>query len=235
MAIYLIPCPISEHGIETIPPSTLKTLHKIDYFIVERAKTARRFIKESGHPKPLQELNIFEINKHDPQEGLIQYLTGNANIHDIGVISEAGCPGIADPGSRIVSWAQDQENIPVIPLVGPSSILLAIMGSGFNGQQFTFHGYLPHDKGKLIKKLRWIELDVQKNGNTHIFIETPYRNRNLLSTVCSSLRSSTLMAIAVDLTHSDQEVKTKTIESWKKVDAQYLHKRPAVFCIGRSS
>jgi 16S rRNA (cytidine1402-2'-O)-methyltransferase len=107
------------------------------------------------------------------------------------------------------------------------------MGSGFNGQQFTFHGYLPHDKGQLVKKLRWIELDVQKNGSTHIFIETPYRNKNLLTTTCSCLRPGTLMSISVDLTSADQEVKTMPIKEWMMKDAAFLHKRPAVFCIGR--
>lgn len=228
----MIPCPIVEEQIDTIPESTLKVLHTLDHFIVERAKTARRFIKLSGHPIPLQEIDIFELNKHDPWEGLNEYLSKNARDQDIGVISEAGCPGIADPGSRVVGWAQEQ-HIPVIPLVGPSSILLALMGSGFNGQQFTFHGYLPHDKGQLVKKLRWIELDVQKNGSTHIFIETPYRNKNLLTTTCSCLRPGTLMSISVDLTSADQEVKTMPIKEWMMKDAAFLHKRPAVFCIGR--
>ncbi len=232
MSIYLIPCPIADHQLDTIPPSTSNIIHQLEYFIVERAKSARRFIKESGHPKPIKDLNIFELNKHNPTEGLQEYLKKYSPGNDIGVISEAGCPGIADPGSSVVRWAHDN-NIEVFPLVGPSSILLALMGSGFNGQQFLFHGYLPHDKGKLVKKLKWIELDVRKNGITHIFIETPYRNKSLLSTASSCLHPETQLSVAVDLSSENQEIITRKIKSWKGFEFNRLHKRPAIFSIGR--
>jgi 16S rRNA (cytidine1402-2'-O)-methyltransferase len=233
MAIFLIPCPIFPGNIQTIPPATIDRLHEINHFIVERAKTARHFIKDSQHPTPLQEIDVFELDKHDPENGLKSYLHENAFKYDIGVVSEAGCPGVADPGSTIVAWAHEQ-NIKVVPLVGPSSILMAIMGSGFSGQQFTFHGYLPQQKDKLIKKLKDIELDSHKNGLSNVFIETPYRNRSLIITACSCLKPHTLMSVSLDLTGDKQEVKTLSIKDWKGQNLDKYHKQPAVFVIGRS-
>ena len=233
MSIYLIPCPIAEDKINTIPLKTIEKLHSINHFVVERAKTARHFIKEAGHPLPISDLSIFEIDKHDPDRGLMEFLNDYVNHHDIGVISEAGCPGIADPGAKISAWAHMQR-IEVIPLVGPSSILLALMASGFSGQAFTFHGYLPHKRPELIKKLRFLEREVQKFGSTQIFMETPYRNQNILNTCCDCLNPSTNLSIAVDITSDEEFIQTQKISTWKSFDSSALHKRPAIFLLGKT-
>lgn len=231
MAIYMIPCPIVEEKIETIPAETLSVLHRVTCFIVERAKTARHYIKASQHPTPIHDLNIFEINKHDPEAGLYSFLEKNKHV-DIGIISESGCPGIADPGSRVVKWAH-QNGVKVIPLVGPTSLVMALMASGFNGQSFCFSGYLPRKKPALSRELKRLETQVNKFNQSQLFIEAPYRNQFMLETCMEALRDETWLCFAVDIGDETESIIAQPIAKWKKTDISAYHKRPAVFVIGK--
>ena len=229
--IYLIPTPLGDDALHTIPPYVVEIIHGLDTFIVERAKTARHFIKATSPPYPLSSVTIFEIDEHaqsiDFQEIIKILNTGKS----IGVMSEAGCPGVADPGANVVDWAH-KNGFEVMPLVGPSSILLALMGSGFNGQSFQFHGYLSAKRGEIGKDLKRLEDVAKRSKQTQIFIETPYRNKALIETALSILQPNTKFCIAADLTTPPQYVVTKTIAEWKKTDIPDLHKRPAIFLIG---
>jgi 16S rRNA (cytidine1402-2'-O)-methyltransferase len=232
MAIHLIPCPIVEGEIDQIPGRTLEVLHRLHYFVVERAKTARRFIKVSGHPISIPQLIIFELNKHDPEQELNSFLEKYGSSHDIGILSEAGCPGIADPGHLAVRWAH-RNQIKVVPHIGPSSILLALMAAGMNGQNFAFHGYLPNKKPALVRVLRQLEQTVQKKGETQLFIETPYRNRFMMESCLSTLSLNTLLGVAVDIGAASEEIMVLSVKKWKNKNLDELHKRPAVFLIGK--
>ena len=229
--IYMIPCPIIENGISSLPPATLEILHSLDHFIVERARTARRFIKESGHPKPIAELDIFELDKHGKVEGLKDFVLKAKKGLSIGVISEAGCPGVADPGAEIVAIAH-REDVTVSPCVGPSSILLALMASGMSGQSFCFNGYLSNKKPALIKELRSLESKANKLKQTQIFMDAPYRNEFLLSTCKEALRPDTKLCLAVDISASTEYIKTKKVSQWKSSEFKDFHKRPAIVMIG---
>ena len=229
--IYLIPTPLGEDALHTIPPYVIEIIHGLDTFIVERAKTARYFIKATTPPYPLSSVTVFEIDEHaqsiDFQE-IIKILNTGKNI---GVMSEAGCPGVADPGAIVVDWAH-KNGFEVMPLVGPSSILLALMGSGFNGQSFQFHGYLSAKRGEIAKDLKRLEDMVNRTKQTQIFIETPYRNKALIEAALTTLQPNTKLCIAADLTTLPQYLVTKSIAEWKKTDIPDLHKRPAIFLIG---
>lgn len=229
--IYLVPVPIDDHGAGTIPEDTLKSLHKVKYFIAERGKTARKFIKMLNHPSPQNELTVIEIPKHgkiDYNE-LMQILSEG---YDLGIMSESGCPGIADPGSEIVAWAHEKD-YKVIPLVGPSSLLLALMASGFSGQSFVFHGYLPADKDELPKRLRTLESNASKLSQSQIFIETPYRNKKMFDAALNVLQPNTKLSIHMGLTGPDAFSKTLTIKQWKLLTGEVLKEDvPAVFIIG---
>ncbi len=227
----MIPCPIIENGISSLPPATLEILHSLDHFIVERARTARRFIKESGHPKPIAELDIFELDKHGKVEGLKDFVLKAKKGLSIGVISEAGCPGVADPGAEIVAIAH-REDVTVSPCVGPSSILLALMASGMSGQSFCFNGYLSNKKPALIKELRSLESKANKLKQTQIFMDAPYRNEFLLSTCKEALRPDTKLCLAVDISASTEYIKTKKVSQWKSSEFKDFHKRPAIVMIG---
>ncbi len=226
----MIPCPISEEGIHQIPQETLETIRSIHHFVVERSKTTRKFIKSCEHPIAQSDLTVFELDKNNPLNGLHDFLAFANAGHSIGVVSEAGCPGIADPGSLAVSWAH-KNNIEVAPLVGPSSILLALMASGMNGQNFVFHGYLPVKKDELIKKLKFLESQIGRNNQTQIFMETPYRNHGLLESVFKTLNPSTKLCIASSLGNVDQWIYTDSIKNWKKQQFD-IHKKPSIFLIG---
>ena len=231
--LYLIPCPIEENAIHTIPDYVVKLIHGLDLFLVEKAKTARHFIKRTQPPHAINTLEILELNKHEETSetsDFIQLILGGRNG---GLISEAGCPGVADPGAKAVLKAHES-GIEVVPLIGPSSILLALMGSGMNGQQFTFHGYLSPKAPELSKDLKRLEIQSGKFNQTQIFIEAPYRNRNVVEQALKSLSNETLFCIAVDITAPTEFIQTKKIKDWKNTTIPDLHKRPALFLLIRN-
>jgi len=227
----MIPCPIVENGMSSLPPATLEVLHSLDHYIVERARTARRFIKESGHPKPINELNILELDKHGKNPELKSFILKAKEGISIGIISEAGCPGVADPGAEIVDIAH-RVDIQVSPLVGPSSILLALMASSMSGQSFCFNGYLSNKKPVLVKQLRDLESKVHKRKETQIFMDAPYRNEFLLTTCIEALRADTKLCVAVDISAETEYIKTKKVKDWKASEFKDFHKRPAIVLIG---
>ncbi len=230
--LYLFPTPLGENedaGYVILPYAT-KIMHGLDFFIAERARTARRFIKSTGPDRPISDLTVFELDKHDPTKGLSDFLKPAMGGHDIGLLSEAGCPGVADPGARVVKLAHEK-GIEVIPLVGPSSLLLALMASGMNGQSFCFHGYLPNKGNELARELKRLETLSAKFNQTQLFIETPYRNKAMLDALLKNLSGSTQMAVAVNLTLPNQEIRSKTIAEWKKIKIPDWHKQPAVFLL----
>jgi 16S rRNA (cytidine1402-2'-O)-methyltransferase len=227
--LYLIPTPIAENSLHTIPPYVIERLHSLKYFIAERAKTARRFIKSTEPPHPIAELTFYELNKFTDANERSQYLDVALAGQDIGLLSEAGCPGVADPGAQIVAQAH-QLGIRVVPLVGPSSILLALMASGMNGQSFAFHGYLSVKTPDLLKDLKRLE-QAARNGQTQLFIEAPYRNRNVVEQALKTLQPQTLLGIAVDLSSKDEYILSLSIAQWRKEKLPELHKRPAIFML----
>ena len=229
--LYLIPTPLHETALHTIPSYVLPILHRLDYFIAERAKTARQFIKTTQPPRPLQVLTVYELSKHTDPEEWQTYLQAAEAGHDIGLLSEAGVPGVADPGADIVRLAYSK-GMEVVPLVGPSSILLALMASGMNGQQFCFQGYLSPKKPQLMQDLKRLEQLAQRQQQTQIFIETPYRNHALLETAFQTLAPQTLFCIACDLTAPTEYIFTKTVRQWQQTALPDLDKRPAIFLIG---
>lgn len=228
--LYLIPVTMGESDPMDVLPQTVKrTIELIDHYIVENEKTARKSIKGVLPEKKQSELVLFALNKHtDTKEHLsfIQPLLAGKNM---GLMSEAGCPGVADPGAVIVKLAHEK-GIQVIPLVGPSSILLAMMASGMNGQSFTFNGYLPIDKGEKKSALKNLEkLSFDKN-QSQIFIETPYRNNKLLEDILQALQPTTHLCIATDITLPTEYIKTLRVADWKKTKVD-LHNRPTIFII----
>ncbi len=231
--LFMIPCPIAENEFSSLSGEIASMISSIKCFVVERARTTRRFIKAYLPETNISELEIFELDKNNPKEGLESFLLKTLEGHDIGLLSEAGCPGIADPGRLAVMWCH-KKGVTVVPLVGPSSILLALMASGFNGQNFAFNGYLPNKKNELIKKLRILERKVIQDGQTQLFMDAPYRNGFLMESCINALQSNTLMSIACDLDSANAFIKTMPIGEWKKENYKHLHKRPAIFSIGRT-
>jgi len=228
--LYLIPNSLGNAKVEEfIPSGVLDRMKEIRYFIVEDIRTARRFLIKCGYDKPIDEITFFILNKHSEPSEIASYLNPCKSGNDMGVISEAGLPGIADPGAAIVEIAH-RTGIRVIPLVGPSSILLALIASGMNGQQFVFHGYLPVKSHEREIRLKELEKQSNKTGYTQIFMETPYRNNKMLDSILKSCRPGTRLGIACDLTLDSELIKTKTIEVWKK-KVPDLHKRPCIFLI----
>ena len=228
--LYLLPTPLGEDSLHVLPSYVRDIIHSLSIFIAEKAKTARHFIKATKHPQAISDLVFFELNKRiDPSEWQ-QYLKDAEQGKNIGLLSEAGCPGVADPGAEIVKLAH-QSGIEVVPLVGPSSILLALMGSGMSGQSFAFHGYLSPKKEILSKDLKRLEIIAKKQKQTQIFIETPYRNKQMVEQAFKSLAPQTQFCIAMDLTLPKQYIVTKRITDWKKTQLPDIHKRPAVFLI----
>jgi len=227
--LYLIPCPLGDDAIETIPAYAVDVLHRLTHLVAERAKTTRHFIKATNPTKPISEYQIEELNEHTPAAELEALLRPALEGHDLGILSEAGCPGIADPGAKLVELAH-RKGVEVVPLVGPSSILLALMASGMNGQSFAFHGYLsaksPADDLKRLEQL------AIKHRQTQVFIETPYRNKAIIEQALKVLQPSTKFCIAADLTLPTQFVLTKTIAEWRKAPPTGLDKRPVVFLMG---
>ncbi len=228
--LYLIPTRLGDNPpLEVLPISVKKVIETIDDYIVENEKTARRFIKKIDSRKQQSTLKFKVLNKYTQPEEVLHFLNACKNGKPMGLLSEAGCPGIADPGADIVKLAHEN-NIQVVPLVGPSSIVLALMSSGMNGQSFAFNGYIPIDKSERKATLKKMErLSFEKN-QTQLFIETPYRNNKIIEDFCSALHPETRVCIACDITLPSEFIKTLTIKEWKhtKVD---LHKRPAIFVI----
>lgn len=228
--LYLIPTTLGENEpLEVLPISIKRAIENIDYYIVENEKTARKAIKKISSGKSQPSLHIEILNKYTEPQSLPGFLQPCMEGHDVGILSEAGCPGIADPGADVVKIAHEK-GIKVVPLVGPSSILLALMASGMNGQSFAFKGYLPidsADRKKAIKQMEKISIDQKQS---QICIETPYRNDKLLEEMLKSLSNQTLLCIACDITLATEYIATKTVSDWKKTPVD-LHKRPAIFII----
>ena len=228
--LYLIPTPLGENAVHTIPPYVIEKLHELDFFIAERAKTARAFIKTTQPKKAFADLTFFELNKRTVPEEITTFLKPAENGNDMGLLSEAGCPGVADPGAEIVKMAHEK-GIEVIPFVGPSSILLALMASGMNGQGFSFQGYLSAKKPELAKDLTRLEQLSRRHRQTQIFIETPYRNMGMLEEAFKVLSAETRLCVAADISLKTEFILTKKIKDWKKAKLPNLHKRPAIFLI----
>ncbi|ULC60620.1 SAM-dependent methyltransferase [Flaviramulus sp. BrNp1-15] len=231
--LYLIPTTLGDsEPLDVLPITVKQTIEKTDTFIVENEKTARRFIKRISPEKSQPSLKLFLLNKHTDASDLPSFLEPCLNGIDVGLLSEAGCPGVADPGADIVKIAH-QKNIKVVPLVGPSSILLAIMSSGMNGQSFAFNGYLPIDKSERKNEIKRLERLSFEHNQSQSFIETPYRNNKMLEDLSQILDKNTDVYVACDITLPTEFIKTKTANEWKKnmVD---LHKRPTIFIIHKS-
>ncbi|MBN8696105.1 MAG: SAM-dependent methyltransferase [Bacteroidetes bacterium] len=229
--LYLIPTTLGDTAETTdvIPLKVNELINKIDEYIVENEKSARHYLKKIGIKKPLQEIILHPLNQHTQAQEISSYLNSIQQGKDIGVISEAGCPGVADPGADVVKLAHEK-NIDVIPLVGPSSILLSLMASGFNGQNFAFNGYLPKERGERIKKIKELEMLVYKRKQTQMFIETPYRNMHLLEDILNACENKTRLCIACDITLPTEFIKTKSVFDWKK-QLPDINKRPTIFLI----
>ncbi len=231
--LYLIPTTLGDMNPEDVLPATIKrSIDFIDYYIVENEKTARKFIK-SVHPEKKQpELKLFLLNKHTETKEHLEFIKPLLEGKNVGLMSEAGCPGVADPGAVIVKIAHEK-GIQVVPLVGPSSILLAVMASGMNGQSFAFNGYLPIDKSEKKQALKGLEkLSFDKN-QSQLFIETPYRNNKLLEDILQTLQPNTNLCIACDITLPTEYIKTMSVNLWKKQKVD-LHNRPTIFILHKS-
>ncbi len=228
--LYLIPTTLRKTETkEVTPKSVKKVVEQIDYYIVENEKSARRFIKKISPKKQQATLTIKLLDKYAVEEETQRYLDVCLQGFNVGLLSEAGVPAIADPGANIVKLAH-QQNIQVVPLVGPSSILMAMMSSGMNGQNFAFNGYLPIDKGDRKRALKDLERISIEKGQSQIFIETPYRNEKMLADLKAVLSPQTSLCIAADITLPSEYIKTMTIQDWKHQQPD-LHKKPAIFII----
>jgi len=229
--VYLFPVTLgsNENIQKVIPAYNYEVLYGIRVFIVENIRTARRFIKKSGHPVPIDDMQFFELNKYTSEEAVDAFLRPAENGEDMGVLSEAGTPAVADPGAVVVGLAH-RKNIRVVPLAGPNSIILALMASGFNGQQFCFHGYLPIESRQRIKKIRELEQEAWRKSISQIFIETPYRNNSMLESLIKVCKPQTLLCIASNLTLPAEKIITRDMAGWKKETAD-LNKKPAVFIL----
>lgn len=231
--LYLIPTTLGDETepLEVMPLSVKKVIEQIDYYIVENEKSARRFIKKISPKKQQATLTIKLLDKYAIEEETQKYLDVCAQGFNVGLLSEAGVPAIADPGASIVKLA-NQKNIRVIPLVGPSSILMAMMSSGFNGQNFAFNGYLPIDKGERKRAIKDLERIARDKNQSQIFIETPYRNEKMFADLKATLSPQTNLCIAVDITLPSEYIKTMLIKDWKHQQPD-LHKKPAIFIIDK--
>ncbi len=229
-ALYLIPVTLGDTPPEMVlPASVFEIINQLDAFIVENLRSARRFLRKAGFDKDFDTVEFKVLNKHTDAETAAGFISTIEAGNPLGLLSEAGVPCIADPGGEIVRQCHSR-NLKVIPLTGPSSIILSLMGSGFNGQNFAFHGYLPIDKSQLKNKLKVLEGDIFKKDQTQIFIETPYRNDKMLAFILSNCSPATALCIAASLTTSDEYIKTMSIAQWKKQKPE-LNKKPAVFLL----
>lgn len=230
----MIPCPIADHSSvwEVLPESNRKIMDSLDYFIVENTRSARRFLSKAGVARPIEELEFVELNEHttsasDVERMLKPILEGRS----AGVISEAGVPGIADPGADIVALAH-RNGIRVVPLVGPSSIVMVMMASGQNGQSFAFVGYLPIKEGERAQRIKQLERRAQQENQAQIFIEAPYRNLKLMDSLLKTLSPKMRLSVAADITSENEYIVTRTIEEWKRSPKPEIEKRPTIFVLG---
>jgi len=228
--LYLVPTSLGESNFNTILPShNSEIVTSLRYFIVEDIRTARRFLKKMNPAIDIDSLTFLILNQHTTPEEISGFLKPMFDGNDMGVLSEAGCPAIADPGADVVAIAQ-RNNFKVVPLVGPSSILLSLMASGFNGQSFAFVGYLPIQPEERSKALKKLESRVYSENQSQIFIETPYRNMKMLEEIIKTCQPATRLCIAVDITLETEFIKTKSIKDWK-TQLPDLNKRPCIFLI----
>ena len=228
--LFLVPSVIAPNtSARVLPPHVLSVLSRIEYFLAENLRTTRRFISGLKLGRPIDQLHFELLDKRTSVHELAALLAPLRQGHDIGVLSEAGCPGVADPGALAVAYAH-QNNIIVVPLVGPSSFLLALMASGFSGQSFVFHGYLPIKKESRLKSIRQMEKTAQRHRQTQIFMETPYRNNALFSDILEGCRADTLLCVAKDISGSNEFIKTQSVQKWKE-KVPDLHKVPTVFLL----
>ncbi len=228
--LFLIPSLLGNDDAGQIPESTKTEVQKLKYFIVENSKEARKFLKIIFPQMIQQEIAVIEFDKHDKNPDWKTFLSPLEAGNDAGLISDCGCPAVADPGSGLIAAAH-REGIKIKPLIGPSSILLALMASGFNGQSFIFHGYLPVEKKLLVKKLKQMEQESRKLNQTQIFMETPYRNLSLLNSLLSTLNSQTYLSISCNLTCDDEWIKTLPVSKWKNLGEIPILKKPCIFLI----
>ena len=229
--LFLIPNTLGENAPdEVIPQKVIETAKRLRHFIVEDVRTVRRYLRRIDRTFPIDDSQFFELNQHTDRSKIEPYLKSLLDGHDMGIISEAGCPAVADPGADIVALAH-RKGIRVVPLVGPSSILLAQMASGFNGQSFAFVGYLPIEAAERQKRLRKLEHRAKEENQTQLFIETPYRNMKLFDELTATLKGDTRLCIACDITLESEYIETRTIGEWKQKKPQDLNKRPTIFGI----
>ena len=231
-ALYLIPCPMGDTpASQVLPPYNFETVKKIRHFIVESRKSAVRFLISLDKDFPIDDCTFSELSEHtDEKADISKLLSPLEKGEDMGVISDAGCPCVGDPGSRAVEIAQ-KKNFQVIPLVGPNSMIMALMASGFNGQNFCFNGYLPVKNGERESKIKQLENKVYKEDQTQLFIETPYRNQKMLEAILKTCKPDTKLCIAAGITTKDEFIKTRTIAAWKKEKALPFEKVPAIFLL----
>ncbi|UXY14929.1 SAM-dependent methyltransferase [Chitiniphilus purpureus] len=229
--LYLIPVPLGGDRLDHIlPADVIATACRLTHFVVEDAKTARAMLKTLGTPHPLRSLTLAELNEHTPESALAALLAPLLAGHDVGLMSEAGCPGVADPGANLVRLAH-AHGVRVCPLVGPSSILLALMAAGANGQQFRFNGYLPAQEPARTEAIRRLEQDSARQRQAEIFIETPYRNDALLGALLAACRPGTQLTVARDLTTPQEWIASRSITQWRNAERPQLHRHPAVFVL----
>lgn len=230
--LYLVPNTLGNPDTSaTIPPGIAQLVNAIDVFIVEDLRNARRYLKILNREREIDQLTFHTLNKHTPAELIPSFLEQATAGKDTAIISEAGVPGVADPGAVVVRKAHDQ-GIRVVPLTGPSSILLALMASGLNGQSFCFHGYLPIHRTDRIRKIREIEKLALRKNETQLFMEAPYRNDALLSDILEHCHASTRLCIAADITLDSEFIQARTVAEWKRKKPA-LHKRPVIFLLGK--
>ena len=229
-ALYLLPVTLGDTELNTVLPAyNIEIIQGIKHFIVEDVRSARRFLKKVDREFDIDSLSFYPLNKHTSAEDISGYLEPLLAGQSMGVISEAGCPAVADPGADVVAIAQ-RKNLKVVPLVGPSSIILSVMGSGFNGQSFAFHGYLPIEPGERVKRIKQLEQRIYSENQTQLFIETPYRNHKMVDDPLQNCRPQTKLCIAANLTCEGEYIKTRAISEWKgKVPD--LSKIPCIFLL----
>lgn len=231
--LYMLPCPIGDGEVyDVLPEANRRLMASLDYFIVENVRTARRFLSRAAIGRPIEELTFAECNEHTRPEELGPLIAPLLEGRSAGFISEAGVPGVADPGAEVAALCHAR-GVRVVPLVGPSSILLALMASGQNGQSFAFNGYLPVKPAERNKAVRMLERRALSEGQSQLFIEAPYRNDRLLDDLLGVLAPSTRLTVAVDVTGAEEWIRTLPVAQWRRQERPALHKRPAIFIIGR--
>jgi 16S rRNA (cytidine1402-2'-O)-methyltransferase len=229
--LYMIPVTLGDDRLNcALPQDVMNIARKLEHFVVENEKSARRFLSILKTEKPVREISMQLLNEHTDTKNVSSLLAPLLGGHDVGMLSEAGCPGVADPGALLAAAAH-RKGIRVTPLVGPSSILLSLMASGLNGQQFTFLGYLPTDKSARIARLKEIEKQSQKRKETQIFIETPYRNQHMLEDILAHCSDTTDLCVASNVSLESEQIISKPISEWKKNGLPDLHKQPTVFLL----